>query len=134
MKTSKQSWIGIWYSTFPNCGCDSNSVYLHSKKKYLSKQIYFGLSHLKLTICWWWFLMTPWYISVFSQRTIKKSTASILFRVLSVADTFTLILGPGQDSINHLAGTYGLENIHNVVCKVIYQLKVFDISNWILLK
>ena len=49
---------------------------------------------------------------------MKKSTTSILFRVLSVADTFTLILGPGQDSINQLAGTEGIENLHNIICKV----------------
>ena len=42
----------------------------------------------------------------------------MLFRVLSVADTITLILGPGQDIINQLAWTRGIENINTYTCKV----------------
>ena len=58
------------------------------------------------------------FIAVFSQQNLKKNTTSVLFRVLSVADTFTLILGPGQDIINNAATTNGLENTSNIVCKV----------------
>ena len=58
------------------------------------------------------------YISVFWQDSIKDKTTSVMFRVLAFADTFALLLGPFQDFVNRVANTGGIENVHNVVCKV----------------
>ena len=50
-----------------------------------------------------------------------------------MADTFTLILGPGQDMINQLAGTTGIQNLHNIFCKVGI-IKRRHVADWVLFK
>ena len=67
--------------------------------------------------------------SVFWQDSIKDKTTSLMFRVLAFADTFALLLGPFQDFVNRVANTGGIENIHNVVCKVDMKNYSYPITN-----
>ena len=57
-------------------------------------------------------------VSVFWQTSNTDKTTSVMFRVLAFADTFALFLGPFQDFVNRVAYSGGIENTHNVVCKV----------------
>lgn len=55
---------------------------------------------------------------MFWQDSLSEKTTSVIFRVLALVDTFALFLGPFQDFVNRLANTKGIENTHNVMCKV----------------
>ena len=73
--------------------------------------------------------------NVFRQAGLAHSTTSLLFRVLAIADSFTLVLGVGQDFINVLLNTNGVQNINYIFCKLYWPLRYLSWSypTWVLI-
>ena len=59
-------------------------------------------------------------LNIYSNLCIERAhgTHFLPLHVLAFADMFALFLGPFQDFVNRLADTDGIENTHNIVCKV----------------
>ena len=70
-------------------------------------------------------LLNIFSINVFGQESLKHCTTSLMFRVLAIIDTVSLILGPCQDFFVTISGYSGIENIHDIVCKLYWPVRYF---------
>lgn len=73
-------------------------------------------------------------INVFSQDSLAGKTTSTLFKILAIADSFALVLGPGQNFIDRISNLKGVENSNNIACKMYWPIRYFSWAypGWIL--